>query len=230
MKMNLKEITLTALLAAVYTVTSFLPGFPVIGVSGSKIDFTRSLEISYGLILGPALGPFSAFLGAVIGKALTGGSLFFTPLAIVSAFMTAALNRDHILKLRGWLLSTIPLAGLIICWYLTPIGREALYYPIPHLIGLCIILLFRGKITDYLHSQDKKRLVLGVLLSAYPSTMAGHMLGNLIFMQLSNTNALFFIALLPISIIERVTLTAIATVVGVPLIIVMRNLYPERKS
>ena len=120
MKMTLKEITLAALLAAVYTVTSFLPGFPVIGVSGSRIDFSRSLEISYGLILGPALGPFTAFLGDFIGTALTGSSLFFTPLSIVSAFMAAALNRERLLRLRGWLLSAIPLAGLIVCWYPNP--------------------------------------------------------------------------------------------------------------
>lgn len=191
MKMTLKEITLAALLAAVYTVTSFLPGFPVIGVSGSRIDFSRSQEISYGLILSPALGPFTAFLGDFIGTALTGSSLFFTPLSIVSAFMAAALNRERLLRLRGWLLSAIPLAGLIVCWYLTPVGIEAYYYPIPHLIGLGIILLFRGRITEYLHSEDKKRLALGVLLCAYPSTMAGHMLGNLIFIQLFNPNALF---------------------------------------
>jgi hypothetical protein len=107
---------------------------------------------------------------------------------------------------------------------------EAYYYPIPHLIGLGIILLFRGRITEYLHSEDKKRLALGVLLCAYPSTMAGHMLGNLIFIQLFNPNALLFITLLPVSIIERVTLTAIATIIGAPLVIVMRNLFSERKS
>ncbi|MDQ1278820.1 MAG: hypothetical protein QG670_80 [Thermoproteota archaeon] len=227
MKKNLQEITLASLLAAVYALISLLPGFPIIGLSGSSISLTRSLDICYGLILGPVLGPFSAFLGAVLGKTLVGSSLFFTLPAIVSAFMAAALNRDHIIKLNGWLLSVIPLTGLIICWYLTPVGREALYYPVPHIIGLGIIFLFRGKITNYLQSQDKKRLTFGVLLSAYPSTMAGHMLGNLIFMLLSNTNAIFFLTLLPLSIVERLTLTAIAAVISVPLILVTRNLYPE---
>ena len=229
MKKNLKDITLASILAAVYAIISFIPGFPIIGLSGSSISLTRSLDISYGLILGPILGPLSASLGFIIGKMLTGNNLFFTPPAIVSAFMAAALNRQRIMNLKGWVLSTVPLVGLIICWYLTPIGREALYYPIPHLIGLGVILLFRGKITNYLHSQDKKKLTLGVLLSAYPSTMAGHILGNLILMLLSNTNALFFIALLPLSIAERLTLTAIASIISVPLIIVMRNLYPEGK-
>jgi len=229
MRMRLKGITLTVILAAVYAVLSFLPGFPVIGVSGSKIDVARSLEIIYGLVLGPVLGPFTAFLGAIVGKTLAGGGigLFFTPLAIVSSFMAAAMNRRKFSKLGGWIFSATLLAGLIICWYLTPTGRDAPYYPIPHLVGLGMILLFRGKIMEYLHSRERSRLVLGVLLSSYPSTMAGHMLGNLIFMQLSSQSALFFVSILPISIIERVTLTVIATIIGVPLIMMIRSLYPE---
>ena len=227
--MRARSLTLVALLAAVYAVVSLLPGFPIIGAPGAEIDFARSLEMGYGLALGPVLGPITAFLGAIVGKVLTGGGvgLFFAPLAIVSSLMAASMNRRSLLKVRGWVVSAIILAVLIAAWFVTPTGWYAPYYPIPHLIGLGIILLLRGKITDLLLSREKRRLTLGILLSSYPATMAGQMLGNLIFMQLFSLGPLFFMTILPLTIVERIVLSVIATVIGVPLVLAVRDLFPE---
>ena len=227
--MKTRNLTLVALLASVHAVGSFIPGFPMIGVPSSKIDIVRSLEIGYGLVLGPILGPSTAFLGAVVGKTITGGGvgLFFTPLALVSSFMAASMKRNNLLNIRGWILSAILLSCLIIGWYATPTGREAPLYPIFHFIGLGIILLYRERISDYLNSREKRRLALGVLLCSYPSTMAGHMVGNLIFIKLFSPSPLFFMTILPVSIIERIVLTVIATVIGTPLIMAVRDLFPD---
>ena len=232
MRVKARSITLIALLAAVYAVISLLPGFPIIGAPGVEIDIARSLEIGYGLVLGSVFGPLATFLGGIVGKVLTGGGLglFFTPLAIVSSFMAAAMNRRSLLRLRGWLVAAILLAALIAVWYTTTTGQAAPYYPVPHLIALGIILLLRGKITDLLLSKDKTRLTLGILLCSYPSTMAGQMLGNLIFMQLFSPDPSFFMATLPITIVERSILSVIATVIGVPLVLAVRNLFPEPKE
>jgi hypothetical protein len=229
LRVKARSLTLVALLAAVYAVVSLLPGFPMIGAPSAEIDIARSLEIGYGLVLGSVFGPLAAFLGAIVGSVLTGGGigLFFTPLAIISSFMAAAMNRHNMLRLRGWSVSAILLAIIIAGWYVTPTGQYAPYYPIPHLIGLGIILILRGKITDLLLSRERSRLTLGVLLCSYPSTMAGQMLGNLIFMQLFSPTPLFFMAILPITIIERIVLSVIATVIGVPLVLAMRDLFLE---
>ena len=87
-----------AVLAAVYAVGSYLPGFPMLGLSGSKIDLVRALEIGYGVVLGPVYGPITAFLGAIVGKTLTGGGvgLFFTPLAPVTAFAASMLEEGRV--------------------------------------------------------------------------------------------------------------------------------------
>lgn len=232
MRVKARSLTLIALLAAVYAVVSLLPGFPMIGAPGVEIDIARSLEIGYGLVLGSVFGPLATFLGAIVGKVLTGGGvgLFFTPLAIVSSFMAAAMNRRSLLKLRGWFIAAILLAAIIVGWYTTTTGQSAPYYPIPHLIGLGIILLLRGKITDLLLSKEKTRLTLGILLCSYPSTMAGQMLGNLIFMQLFSPDPLFFMATLPITIVERLVLSVIATVIGAPLVLAVRGLFPELRE
>ena len=224
-----KKLTLVSLLAAVYALGSFLPGFPMIGVSGSNIDIVRSLEMVYGLVLGPVLGPLTAFTGAVVGKTLTGGGfgMFFTPLAPVSAFMAAALSRPQVFKVKGWVLASSVLGVLIVGWYGIGTGLVVPYYPVFHLIGLGIIILFRDKLVSYTLSEDKGRLTMGIALCSFPSTMAGHMLGNLIFIFLLSPEPLFFMSILPVSIAERLALTALATFISVPLMIVVRRLYPE---
>lgn len=224
-----KKLTLMAVLAAVYAIGSFLPGFPLLGVPGSKIDIVRSLEMAYGFILGPVYGPMTAFLGAVVGKLMTGGGfgMYFTPLALVSSFTAACLMRRELLRVRGWMLSAGVLSALIGGWYILPAGRVVPLYPVLHFAALGIVILLGGRITEYLRSDDRRRLSIGVALSSYSSTMAGHMLGNLIFILLLSPSPLFFMGILPVSAAERLVLTALSTAIATPLILIMRNVYPE---
>jgi len=226
---NTKKLTLVATLAAVYALGSFLPGFPMIGVPGSKIDVVRALEMGYGLVLGPIFGPLTAFLGAIVGKTLMGGGfgLFFTPLAPVSAFMAAAIGRRDVFKVKGWAMAATILFVLIVGYYGTQTGRAAPYYPVLHFMGLGIVMGFRGKLVDYLQSEDEGKLSLGVALCSFPSTMTGHMLGNLIFISLLRPEPLFFMSILPVSVVERIVLTILSTVIATPLIIIVRMLFPE---
>ena len=227
--MKTRSLTLLAVLAAVYAVTSLLPGFPMIGVPGSKIDLARALEMGFGFALGPYLSPPTAFLGALVGKTLSGGGvgLFFTPLALVSSLVAACLSRRQVKGVDGWKIAAAVLTILILGWYATPTGRAVPFVPVIHVSGLGIILAFRGKLAEYLGGDDKSRLTLGAVLSSYPSTMAGHMLGSLIFIQMFGPDPLFFVSVLPIALVERLILTAIGTAIAVPLLIVVRQLYPE---
>ena len=224
-----KKLTLTAILAAVYALGSFLPGFPVLGLPGTKIDITRSLEMGYGFLLGPIFGPMAAFLGAIVGKLLTGGGfgMYFTPLALVSSFTSATLIRDRFLNVKGWIWSASVLTLLIVGWYLLPTGRAMPVYPVLHFVALGIILVLRGRLTEFLRSEDKRILALGVTLGSYVSTMAGHMLGNLIFDLLVSPPPASYMALLPLVTVERVVIAIISTVIATPLIIVLREMYPE---
>ena len=226
--MDTRKISLIAVFAALYATGSYcLPGFPLIGVPESKIDATRALEIAYGLILGPLYGPLAAFLGAVIGKVLTGGNLFFTLPALVTPFVAATLGRKLMAGVRGWMVGAAVLLATIGGWYLTETGRAAPYYPLLHLVGLAVILIFREKIQVLIHSGKRERVALGVGLCSFPSTLAGHMLGNLIFIVLFSPSPLFFMSLLPVSTAERLVITFLATVVGAPLINVVSNAYPK---
>jgi uncharacterized membrane protein len=234
--LDTKKLTLMAVMAAVYTVGSFLPGFPMVGAAGT-IDLVRALEMGYGILLGPVYGPMAAFLGALIGKILTGGGfgMFMIPLAPVTAFIAASLSRPKVFKMRGWMYPVAIISALCLGWYLTPTGRAVYYFPVWHLIGLGIILIFRGRMVDLLQSENRGQLTLGVALSSYAATMAGHMLGNLIFISLgpsmlgipSPVLTSIFSGLFWVSPIERIMITALSTLIMAPIIYVARNMYPD---
>ena len=214
---------------ALYALGSYLPGFPLLWMPGSRIDITRSLEMGYGFILGPVYGPITAFIGALVGKVITGGGfgLYFTPLAPLTAFVAAPLSSKKVFKVRGWILSAAITAVLIFGWYLTSVGRSVLFYPVLHFMGLLIILVFRDRLAGYIHGEHRMRLSMGVALTSYSSTIVGHMLGNLIFMGLIEASPAFFIGILPVTAAERLFITLLSTTLMKPLILVVREVFPD---
>ena len=219
-----KVIALIAVLAGLYAVGSYLPGFPMLGVPGSKIDLVRALEIGYGLVLGPVYGPIAAFLGALVGKILTGGGvgLYFTPLAPITAYVAANMRVKN-----GWKRSAAFLSLLILAWYIAPLGRRAYLAPILHISGLLILIIFGDRVFRYLRTDNRLKLYLGVFLAGFPSTLSGHLAGNIIYISLFKPAPEFFIAILPVSTVERLLITIIASAIGVPLILAIRLFYPE---
>ncbi|MGD0804165.1 MAG: hypothetical protein ABSA11_08850 [Candidatus Bathyarchaeia archaeon] len=227
--MRSRDLAAVTIFAALYAAGSFIPGFPIIGLAGSSIEPVRAIEIVYGLLLGPIYGPAAAFLGSVIGNTINGGgsNLFFTPLAAISTFSAACLGRRRVWRIPGWALSAATMIVLIVTWYSTDVGQGAPLYPSLHLLGLAVILVFRGRIADLIHSKDAKKITLGVVLTAFPSTLVGHLLGDLIFIALLHPLPALFMGTLPIAVMERTFLTLLATVVGTPLLILVRRSFPN---
>jgi hypothetical protein len=224
-----RKLTLITLLAAVYALGTLLPGFKVISLPSAEIDIVRCLEMGYGFILGPIYGPITAFLGAIVGKISTGeiSGLYFTPLAPLSAFMAAAISRRRIFKIKGWIIASIILSALIIIWYVIPTGIAVPIYPVLHFIALLFILIFRDKLVEYLRSDDRKELSLGVAVGSFSSTMAAQMLGNFIFIALFSPPPVVFLTSLPVAAIERLIITILSTIIVTPIIILLRTIYPE---
>jgi len=139
--------------------------------------------------------------------------------------------------------------------YLTEVGRAIPLYPILHLSGLAIILILRRKASEFFWSDDKKRLLIAVGCASFCGLISDHMFGNLVFILLIRwlipleltlppwltfpgwsygirviTLPSIFMYVLPISTIERASMSPVATIVGVSLIIALRpaRLFPER--
>jgi len=223
-RLGVRRVALIGVLSAVYVVGSYLPGFPIMGLAGSKIDLVRALEIGYGVVLGPIYGPLTVFIGAVVGKTLTGGGvgLLFTPLAPVTAFTASMLS-----KRSGWRFSAAVLVLIVAAWLATPVGRQAPGYVVLHLSGLAIVLFFRDRVSEMISSGDKRMMTFGFILCSFPSTLAGHLLGGVIYALAFNPAPEFFMAVLPLSVVERLVITVLASLVGVPLVLAVRQAYPS---
>ncbi len=212
-------------MAAVYAVVTLLPGFPVIGAPGSEIDLARSLEPIYGIMMGTYFGPLAAFLGAILGKIISGesGSLLFTPLALVSTLSAALIYRGRIARVPGWAVSGLILTAMIAIWSTTQQAQNAPYFAVPHIAAAAMAFGLGGRLHKSLKS-GRMGMALGLFLVSFISTMTGNMLGNLIFVAVYSPSPYFFVPMLAITLPERLSISLASTAIGVPLIMAVRKL------
>lgn len=182
-KLTSKQVALSASFAALLVAVGRLPGIPIIGGGVGEIKFTVVLAPVVGVLLGPWLGAFTAFIGALLSWIIpptTIMGLIFLPCDPIAALVAGLLARKGRL---GWGLASLIIALLNLLWYATPIGLELAYYPVLHWVALALVLVFRGRTSEYLRSFRKGRLMAGVMVSSFGGLMANHMAGNLIFIQ-----------------------------------------------
>ena len=242
-KLTTKQITLMSVFAALLAIISRLPGIPVLGGQG-KIEFTTLLYPFMGIVLGPWVGMIAVLLGNFIVWLIptsTIWGLIMIPPGAVAALVSGFLSRNK--KISNWKSATVIMVGLIALWYLTPIGFAAPFYPVLHWVALALILVFRNKIGEFMEAGSSKKVTLGVTLSSYIATMAESMVGNLIFISSvglvvplksvrdalralgmtiklgiwvpDDPLAQIFMLALPVTAIERIIITAVATIFGV---------------
>ncbi len=235
--MEVKKVAIVTCMAAMYAALSFLPGFPVIGGGGAQIGIVSSIVPLYGFLLGPWLGTLAALFGVIITRTLKAAGPFVwlnSPAIPLSPFIAGALSRPRLGSVKGWVVSAVTLAILVAAWYVTPVGREVPYFPVLQWVGLAIILIFRSRLSDLFYSKEKKKLTLSVALCSYAATVTTHMYGNLAFLaavelvllKVSNLPS-FFAYLVPVVVIERLILTAISTIIGVPTILALEAQIPR---
>lgn len=107
------------------------------------------------------------------------------------------------------------------------------YFSLPlYLVGGAAIIY------GLLGSHIREKFVIAIVLTGYCGIIADHMLGNLLFIQFASILGVppeilpsLFMEVLPISVVERLLFTAIATIVGVGLISSIRRagLYSKKE-
>jgi len=304
-KLSARDVAFVGVFAALSVVViRVIPGFPIIGLSESQIKFDASIAPIYGMILGPYLGALAAFIGGIVlANSWFSVLTSFAPAAsaLVAGLLTQKKFASSLNRFPGWAAAAIVVGLLILGWYATWVGQNALLYPVLHIAALIVILIFKGRIANafensketqkiwsfkpnyillgigviilayilpkpylsdlevlsylslplyfigailILHGifggeEGKMNFVVAVALSSYCGIIADHMVGNLSYISLigivfppewlPDTPALFM-SILPISIVERLVFTAIATVFGVGLILALRRsgLFPRK--
>ncbi len=297
-KLSARDVAFVAVFAALSVVIiRVIPGFPIVGLSDSQIKFDAALAPIYGLIMGPYLGFLAAFIGGIVlANSWFSVLTSFSPAvsALVAGLLTQRNYTSDSRSFSGWATAAIVLGLLILGWYATWVGQQALLYPILHISALLAILVFRGHIATafknsegtlkgwnvkpnfillgmvvmvlayvlpkpylswidvlpyislplyflggvlILHGifsgeEGKVNFVVAVCLASYAGIIADHMIGNLSYIGLIGIvfprewlprAPALFMAVLPVSVVERLVFTAIATVFGVGLILALRR-------
>ena len=101
------------------------------------------------------------------------------------------------------------------------------YFPVMHVASLLVLLLMRTRVSDWINSEDRRYMSAGVFICSFASTVAGHMLGNLLFIVLLAPEPSLFIAIMVVSIFERVGISIGSTLFATSLLLAIRKIYPE---
>jgi len=187
MKLLTKQIALISVFAALIAVVSRLPGIPImVGTQSGSIQLTVFLYPIAGILLGPFVGALAALFGNVVAFLIPSWSIFgllTIPAGAFSALVSGLLTRRD--KWYDWKAAALVLGVLIILWYIPIypyVGLEAPFYPIPlHIPALALIFIFRHKIAEFINSQTKRLIALGVGITSYVGIMTDHMFGNLMY-------------------------------------------------
>ena len=181
MKLSSRQVAVIAIFAALYAVISRLPGIPTIGGAG-KIEPVVILDPIVGILLGPWIGGLTSLLGNFVAWIIPSTSfygLLNLPTGPIAAIVSGSLARNT--KNSNWKFAAIVYAVLMGLWYLTPPGREVLYYPFLHWTAFALILIFREKAYSFLNADVNLKKVLGLIICSFGGIMANSMTGNLIF-------------------------------------------------
>lgn len=245
MKLNTKQIALISVFAALQVILGRLPGIPVIGLETGSIEPTVLLLPVIGIILGPWVGGLTSFIGNLITWLIPTTTFFgmlMLPTGPIGTIVAGALARND--KKSNWKVAALILLVLNVLYYVSTPGILVPYFPLLHLLALALILVFRGRVLEFIRSEDKRRSMWGTAVASFSGIMANHMTGTLIFIgsvgwfielkgikdaivnmgfsllksglpNMDPTGLGTVLAIVfPISIVERLLMTAIAVALG----------------
>jgi len=177
-----KEIALMSVFAALIVMITRLPGIPIIGFPGSKIELSVVIYPVIGILLGAQIGAISVLVGNFLSWLIPTSTLLgflMIPAGVLAALVAGSLRSSR--RVFNWKFGFAVLAALNVSWYLTPIGLEAPFYPVLHWAALALVALFRGNLRTFLEGNSRSRLLLGTVVCSFAALMSDSMAGNLIF-------------------------------------------------
>jgi len=223
-----KDLALVCCFAPLYTLFSFWPLAPIIGVVGKSITMAAVMAPLVGVLLGPYLGAATAGLGGIVGASIAQGGAF-NPISFLPG--TAAAFCSGLLYTRKEkaciLLYAVFLLALVLY---PPIGPFWLYpyFAWFQFAGLIILVSpLRSKAINFSKNQQSStKLLLGISVICFIATMFAHVVGCIVFeitswplvfpqLDVWKSTWRFLTFVYPV---ERIVITALATLIGVPLI------------
>ena len=226
-----RKLTLTASLAAVYTIFRAIPVSKLIGISGT-ITAAGMIAPIIGILLEPAYGVTAVFVGTMIASFLPWNPLKFLGLD----FLPGALNVLLVsLAVRGRRVeATIMFAVMIGLFIINPytslfVGSSYYSPPIPYLwmhIAAFIVLispLSKG-LALRISSEKYTSLVRPVAVLAFTGTMVEHLTGGILYATVVGKGALKSWPVIFLAYpVERIVLIVGATLICTTLLALIRR-------
>ena len=212
----------------------------MIGASGASFSLSDIVAPLYGLILGPYVGGLSVFIGSLI--AFFGKPPVFLGLDFLPA-LVAAVSLGLLLK-RKWIPVIALNLVLLLAFLLHPntsvfvnVPLTNMEIPLPfawlHIVALLILISPLGrKVVEWISTPTTTKAAIGIAFLFFIGTMMQHLMGNLLFETVMAQPiggipaegypdiwaSIFFVY--PI---ERAALIILGTVVGTPLLRILRS-------
>jgi len=177
--------------------------------------------------------------------------LLMLPTGPIGAIVAGALARND--RKSNWKVAALILLFLNALYYVSPPGIVVPYFPLLHLSALALILVFRDRVLEFIRSRDERKSMWGTAIASFSGIMANHMTGTLIFIgsvglfielkgikdaiknlgfswlgsglpKMDPTGLGTVLAIVfPISIVERLAMTAIAVAVGAGILYALKK-------
>jgi uncharacterized membrane protein len=234
---NPKTIALIAIFTALYAVLRVVPTLPMIGSSGNWFSLSDVIAPIYGIVLGPITGGISivlgTFLGMVMGRPVVFMFLDFLPATV------GAVSLGLLMK-KKWIYAVVLNVILLAAFLIHPntsvfVNYSGFLLPFAwlHIVALCVLISPIGrKLTSWVNTNDATKIAVGIAIMFFVGTMMQHLMGNLLYETIM-AEPLGFIPvasypanwalIFPIYPIERLILIIIGTLVGTPLLRVLKN-------
>jgi len=228
---TLRKLTLTASLAAVYTVFRAIPISKLIGISGT-ITAAGMVAPIIGILLEPSYGIVSVFTGTMIASLVPGNPLKFYGLD----FLPGALNVTLVsLAYRGRKVeATLMFLVMIGLFIINPytrlfVGSGVESPPIPylwmHLVALFVLISpLTSNLKAKLASNNYRNTLVAIAALALTGTMIEHLTGGILFASVVGKGALAaWPAIFLAYPVERIVLIVGATLICTPVIRILQQ-------
>ena len=205
-----------AVWAALIAVVTLVPAFPVIG-TGATFSVNAALIPLAGIFFGPVAGALCAAIGTFIGQLIAPHTVFFGPLQFLIPTL-GAMSAGFAMK-KKWYVPLLLTLLFAAAWYLVPLGRGAWFQPAVWLLGIVACLIGWFVASDWIGSDSRIKMFIGVFLAAMAGTMVDHAFGSLWALLQFQLPPEVWLAVLPLAPMERTLFALGAAVIGTPLLI-----------
>ncbi len=205
-----------AVWAALIAAVMLVPAFPIIG-TGATFSVSAALFPLAGILFGPVAGALCAAIGAFVGQLIAPHTVFFGPLSFLIPTLGAFCAGMAMTK--RWYVPLLFILAFAGAWYLVPLGREAWFQPAIWLLGVAACLVGWFVASDWIGSDNRTKIFVGVFLAAMAGTIVDHAFGSLWALIQFRLPAEIWLAALVLAPVERTLFSLGAAIIGTPLLI-----------